>query len=220
VLTAQERERANIEKELHENLNQILSVAKFYVDLARTDEVQREKFLKLSSDYILNVIAEIRKISKTLASPRKHFGLSNSINNLLHDVGTVSPIDIRFTAFGIDEACLTEKLQLAIFRIVQEQVNNILQHAAATRAVIRLRLHADKVILHISDNGTGSDKLKEISGVGIKNIKSRADLFNGTVTIISKPGKGYVLKVALFLNDYLDRGESLEQCLEFDGALA
>ncbi|WP_301930880.1 hypothetical protein [Ferruginibacter sp.] len=54
----------------------------------------------------------------------------------------------------------------------------------------------------ISDNGTGSDILKDLNGVGIKNIKSTAGLFNGTVTIISKPGRGYKLKVALCLNDH------------------
>jgi two-component system sensor histidine kinase UhpB len=207
VLTAQEKERAAIGRELHENLNQILSAAKFYIDLAKTDEVRREMFLKKSSDYIVDVIAEIRKISKTLASPGTHFGLFNSINNLLDDVAIIPPIKIQFAPNGIDETCLNERLQLTIFRIVQEQVNNILQHAAATTAVISLSLVANEVILLISDNGAGSDFLKEIDGVGIKNIKSRADLFNGTVTIISKPGKGYELRVALCLNDHHHKPE-------------
>ncbi|MDB5280798.1 MAG: putative signal transduction histidine kinase [Ferruginibacter sp.] len=125
LLTAQEKERAAIGNELHENLNQILSVAKLYIDLAKTDEVQREMCLKKSSDYIVNVITGIRKISSTLASPGTQFGLFHSINKLLGDVGMASPTKIQFTPNGINEAYLDEKLQLAIFRIVQEQVNNI-----------------------------------------------------------------------------------------------
>jgi signal transduction histidine kinase len=82
----------------------------------------------------------------------------------------------------------------------QDQVNNILKHAKATSASITLNKVDNEVILLISDNGEGTDILKKIDGAGIRNIKSRADLHNGMVTIVSKPGKGYELKVALALS--------------------
>jgi len=211
VLTAQENERAEIGEELHENLNQILGAAKLYIDLAKTDEANRQMFLEKSSVYIGNVIVEIRKISKTLASPGKQLGLCNSIKSLLNDLIKVHSIKIQFHENNIDEECLDEKLQLAIFRIVQEQVTNILKHAKATSVSVSLSRQDNEVILLISDNGEGDDLLKEIDGVGIKNIKSRADLYNGTVTIVSKPGKGYELKVVLSSNSYINRPEILEE---------
>jgi two-component system sensor histidine kinase UhpB len=191
VLTAQENERAEIGRDLHENLNQILGAAKLYIELAKTDVANRQELLERSSVFILNVIEEIRRISKMLACPGKHFGLIDSIKILIADLVMVHPIKIQFHENSINEEHLEKKLQLTIFRIVQEQVNNILKHSKATRATIILSRQDDDVILHISDNGEGGDILKEMDGVGIKNIKSRADLYNGTVTILSKPGKGY-----------------------------
>jgi two-component system, NarL family, sensor histidine kinase UhpB len=199
VLTAQENERADIARKLHENLNQILGATKLHIEMAKTDGVNRQIFLEKSSVYIVNVMEEIRKISKTLASPDKQIGLFHSIKTLLDDLIGIYPIKIQFTENNMAEEYLNEKLQLTIFRIVQEQVTNILKHAKATRATINLSRHDNEVILLISDNGKGSDILKTITGVGIKNIKSRAELYNGTVTIASNPGKGYKLKVALSL---------------------
>ena len=197
VLTAQEKERASIGNELHENLNQVLSVTKLYIEMAKTDEKNRAILLDKSVGYIVNVIGEIRKISKMLGSPRKHMGLYSSIKNLLDDLLIVHPIEIQFHGNDLDEATMNEKVQVTIFRIVQEQVTNILSHSKATFANINLTRNAGEIQLVISDNGIGTDFLKEPRGVGIKNIKSRVDLFNGIVTIISEPGKGYKLNVLL-----------------------
>jgi two-component system sensor histidine kinase UhpB len=205
VLTAQENERADIGRELHDNLNQILGATKMYIELAKKDEENRAMLLQKSSVCIVNVIDMIRKISKTLASPGVQVGLFNSIKVLIADLIMAHPIEIQFRESNIKEEYLNEKLKLTVFRIVQEQMNNILKHSKATMAVIRLSRHENELILRISDNGSGTDILKEIDGVGIQNIKSRAELHNGAVTIVSNPGKGYKLKVALSLNGYMDK---------------
>lgn len=201
VLTAQENERSAIGRELHDNLNQILGAAKLYIELAKTDEANRTMCLDKSSGYIVQVIEEIRRISKTLATPGIHImGLLESIEILIDDLQTVDPVKIEFYEQDIVEEDMTEKLQLDIFRIVQEQLNNILKHAQATRATIYLTREADDILLIISDNGMGWDILKENKGVGIINIKSRAELHHGKVTITSRPGDGYKLKVVLPLD--------------------
>jgi len=176
-----------------------------YIELAKKDEENREMLLDKSSVCIGDVIAMIRKISKALASPGMQMGLFNSIKVLMADLIMVHPIEIQFRENNIREKYLNEKLKLTIFRIVQEQMNNIVKHSKATMAVIRLSRHENELTLDISDNGSGTDILKEIDGVGIRNIKSRAELHNGAVTIISNPGKGYKLKVALSLNGYMDK---------------
>lgn len=201
VLTAQENERTAIGKELHDNLNQILGAAKLYIELAKTDEENREMCLEKSSGYIVKVIEEIRKISKTLATPGIHMlGLFESIKVLLDDLLLIHPVKIEFYEHGIQEKDLNEKMKFDIFRIVQEQMNNILKHAKATRASIYLTRKESEIILVISDNGEGVDISKDTKGVGIINIKSRAELYHGTVSILSKPGEGYELKVVLPLN--------------------
>ncbi|HMH31808.1 MAG TPA: PAS domain-containing protein [Puia sp.] len=202
VLSAQENERTEIGKELHDNLNQVLGAAKLYIEMAKSDEANRTMCLDKAAGFIVNVIEEIRRISKTLASPSMQvMGLFESIRILLDDLKTAHPMIAEFDAYDIDETDLVEKLQLNIFRIVQEQLNNVVKHANATRVIIHMTRKADELILLISDDGDGCDLSKIVKGVGIMNIRSRAELCHGTVKITSKPGHGYSLKVLLPLKD-------------------
>jgi PAS domain S-box-containing protein len=198
VQTAQENERSEIGKELHDNLNQVLGAAKLYIELAKTDDENREIYLDKSSGFILDVINEIRKISKTLSTPGIVMGLFDSINILLNDLIMADSIKIEFQVADITEDDLDQRLQLTIFRIVQEQLNNILKHAQATHATINLTRRGNEIILLISDNGKGCNISETEKGIGIINIRSRAELYHGSVTIVSKPGEGYELKVVLF----------------------
>jgi PAS domain S-box-containing protein len=197
VLAAQENERSEIGKELHDNLNQILGAAKLYIELAKTDDENREMCLEKSCGFIVTVIEEIRRISKTFSAPGMVMGLFESIRLLLDDLIMVHALKIEFQTTGVEEEDLDERLQLTIFRIVQEQLNNILKHAKAAFASISLTRRQNEVILIISDNGSGCNILEEEKGVGIINIRSRAELYHGKVTIESMPGEGYALKVVL-----------------------
>jgi len=204
IFTAQENERENIGKELHDNLGQILAVAKMYLQMANVSEKKKEIYLHKACDYIDDVIQKVRSIAKNLVIPGAHIiGLLDNIKNLLVDLKEIHPIKIEFHKENIIEKDLDEKMQMTIFRIVQEQINNILKHAKATHAVIHLSRQGNEMTLVISDNGEGCDMAKEKSGVGIKNIKSRADLYHGRATIISEPGHGFELKVILPLNNHI-----------------
>jgi signal transduction histidine kinase len=88
-------------------------------------------------------------------------------------------------------------MQLDIYRMVQELVNNITKHAHATEAKISIFRRGESLILLASDNGIGSAKLPKKTGVGIINIRSRAELYGGTVLVSSKPGKAYKFTVTL-----------------------
>ena len=85
---------------------------------------------------------------------------------------------MNFKGEGVDEEELDEKLQLTIFRIVQEQLNNILKHANATCATINLTRQGNEIALLISDNGNGCNILEAGKGIGIINIRSRAEFIN------------------------------------------
>lgn len=204
ILTAQENERGEIGIELHDNINQILAVAKLYLQMAKKSDTVNQEYLDKSIGFIMEVIDEIRKISKKLIIPGvNEIGLQENIKNLLADLTGIHPIEFKFHLVGIIEEELSSKLQIAIFRIIQEQVNNILKHANATQGRIHLSKHNDNLVLLISDNGMGYDLAKDKNGVGIMNIKSRAALFNGRVSIASKPGKGFSLKVTIPLNQVI-----------------
>src|SRR5436190_5528 len=198
VLTAQEEERAAIGLELQDNLVQILATAKMYMQMAKNNHNKRAPYLKKSGEFIQNVIEEIRKISKKLVVPGTNIAsLYDNIKILIHDLILTLPMGIDFEPEGFSQVDLDKRLQLTIFRIVQEQVSNILKHANATRATIHLSRQENEITLLISDNGKGCDPDKEKKGVGIINIRTRAELHQGRIAIVSKPGEGFELKVVL-----------------------
>lgn len=205
VFTAQENERSEIGKELHDNLGQILAATRMYLHMAGKSEKNRDKYLKKSNDYLENVIVEIRKIAKILVIPPiSIISLIDNIKNLLSDLVPVSKVKINFYHKGILTDRLDNKIQITIFRIIQEHVNNILKHAHASSASIDLNMQKDQVSLVISDNGRGCDLLKKNDGVGLLNIKSRAELYGGTLSLMSLPGEGFELKVLLPLKGLKD----------------
>jgi len=198
VMTAQGKERAFIGWELQENISQVLAATKIYIKLASTNVSNRKLYLSKSCMMVQNALDEVKKISRPLVIPSAHFiGLYGRIRNFLHDMKEINSTTINFQANDIEEDFMDEKMQLTIFRIVQEQVANILKHAKAREATISLTREHNQVILLISDNGGGCDISKTTKGVGIINIRSRTEAYRGNLSILTKPGEGYELKVAL-----------------------
>ncbi len=193
VIDAQEKERAEIGKELHDNVNQILSTAKLYLELAKTDVKQKDELIKRSADNIFNAINEIRNISKALVPPSvKDLGLIDSVKDLVESLRMTGALQVKFLYKGDLEKIISDKQKLMLFRIIQEQVNNVLKHAEASELSIEIKIHEKSITLSITDNGKGFrlENVKFKKGVGLSNIESRAHLFNGKVTISSSPGNG------------------------------
>ena len=104
---------------------------------------------------------------------------------------------------GFEEDSVNDKFKLNLFRIVQEQLNNIIKHARATRVTIRLTQNKKSITLTISDNGVGFDAGKKRNGIGVANIKSRASVFNGTTVFVTQPEHGCILVVKFPFNNML-----------------
>jgi two-component system, NarL family, sensor histidine kinase UhpB len=199
VILAQEKERTEIGKELHDNVNQILGASNLYINTAMTDDDMRQELLERSTELVSNAINEIRKISKSLITPGlREIGLIDSIEDIIEDLRrTKERLVINLDLQNISEEQIEDRRKLTLFRIVQEQLNNIVKHARATRVWIRLSVEGDHIVLTVGDNGVGFDVSRHRKGVGITNIISRAELFNGKVEIQSAQGEGCVLSVRL-----------------------
>ncbi|AEW02321.1 hypothetical protein A4D02_30945 [Niastella koreensis] len=200
VVNAQEKERAEIGKELHDNVNQILSTAKLYLELAETDDKSRIDLIKRSTNNISDAINEIRTISRSLVPPSiGDLGLIDSVQDLVENIKATRRLHVEFYYSGTIDNILDEKRKLMLFRIIQEQVNNVLKHAAAKNLVIELIADSEghAIDLTISDDGKGFelDKVRSKKGVGLSNIASRAQLFNGSVHIVTALGEGCKLKI-------------------------
>ena len=191
VITAQERERSFLGEELHDNINQILATSKLYLDLAVASDSLRKDLMKDSRNFTMTAMEEIRKLSKSLLPPSLgEISLREALSELIENTRQANKLHFIKEWGDIDESVLSEKLSLVIFRIVQEQLNNIFKHAKASTIAIGLKQEAGSLQLKIKDDGIGFDTSQKRRGIGLKNIVSRADLFKGEVIINSRPGEG------------------------------
>ena len=200
VVDAQEKERAEIGYELHDNVNQILSTARVFLDLAKNDENDRLNLIARSSTNIANAVSEIRRISRSLVpASLSDLGLILSVGDLVDSINITKAIKVEFYHSGDIETAISEKGKLMLFRIIQEQVTNVVKHAAATSLVIELIVDSGALSLSITDNGKGFDmeKVKTKKGVGLHNIENRAELFNGKMNIVTSPGNGCKLNIII-----------------------
>lgn len=199
---ARDMERSDIGKELHDNVNQLLGASKLYLDMAKRDKKKTLVYLSRSSEYTITAIEEIRKLTRSLTTDIiKNMGLREAIEDLVHTTMEIEPMEIYCALIKFSEKGITDKFKMNIFRIVQEHLNNILKHAHASKVSIRLRKNKSSVALSIYDNGIGFDTSQKNSGIGISNIKSRAEAFNGTADFVSSPGKGCKLSVTFPATD-------------------
>jgi signal transduction histidine kinase len=198
AIQAQEKERKLIGRELHDNINQILATAKLYVDIAiREDEVDKELLYK-SHEYIMKAIREIRSVSKSLIlGSMKDVCLEDALKELINSMKIHSSLSIILEIEKNTTEDLAADNKLAIYRIIQEQLSNILKHSEATHASVTLKKFAGKLIVCINDDGVGADSEQKSNGIGLHNIAGRVDMQNGTMEIITAPGKGYLMNIEL-----------------------
>jgi signal transduction histidine kinase len=196
ILEAQEEERRSIGAELHDNISQILGTANLYLCTALLEKSSNTEMITKSKECISLSIAEIRKLSKRLVTPVFiSTGLKQAIEDLTKDIRDLKKIDVHTELDELDDTLLHDTLKLNLYRIIQEQLNNILKYANASEICVRVNILNDNITLLISDNGKGFDTGIQSKGVGMINIQNRAELFNGKVEINSAPGKGCSLKV-------------------------
>lgn len=198
VLKAQEIEREAIGNELHDNINQVLTAVKLNLGLA-LEYKENQTIIKKCEKNIETVMEEIRKISKQLILPGnlKELGLVQSIRDMMKEMLQATGVSWKIFAKGVNENLLSEEQKLTAYRIMQEQINNILKHAEASTIAITIGVSNEKIRFRIVDNGKGFDATQKTNGIGLTNIINRAGLFNGKVSIDSRPGQGCSLEVEL-----------------------
>lgn len=197
VIQAQERERHEIAYELHENINQALSSGKMMLDFVSTGDERTNSYLAQIKKNIGEAIDEMRKISQSI-NPKslELVGLSAAVNDLLTSFNNERNLNISYHTDAFNESVVYNKnAELTVFRIVQEQMLNIVRHSNATEVTIDLSGDEEHLSLSITDNGIGADFSVINKGLGFTNMKNRAEHYNGQLTIESAPGKGCKLEL-------------------------
>jgi two-component system sensor histidine kinase UhpB len=198
VLNAQEIERRTIGSELHDNINQVLTAVKLNLGLA-LEYKDNVTIIQKCEKNVETVMEEIRKITKQLILPGdlKELGLVQSVRDMMKETLQHTSISWKVFAKGINESLLSEEQKLTVYRIIQEQLSNVMKHAEASSVAISMDVSNEKIRFAIVDNGKGFDATLKRKGIGLTNIINRVGLFNGQVNISSQPGQGCSLEVEL-----------------------
>lgn len=196
TVESQENERAEIGKELHDNINQVLTTTKLYLELVRSNEELKEDLVTKSLANINSIIQELRLLSRSLMDPSiGDLGLTDTIRDLIENLHLTQKIKVEFCADENIETLLDNQQKLTVFRIIQECINNVLRHSHASFVRLALTRHENEVKLLVSDNGVGFLPETTRKGAGLKNIQNRIYLINGTLHLESSPGKGCTLQL-------------------------
>lgn len=197
AVEAQESERARVARDLHDEANQALTAVILRLEAAAQTappdlaaEINEAK--QLASQAMEELLEVVRRLRPTILD----LGLRNAISAQLNDFGERTGIVTRFEFDGDARLRLGDDRELAIYRVVQEALSNIAQHADASHVTVRLTVD-DSITLQVSDDGRGFDTGAPSKRFGITGMRERALLMNGTIEIDSTPGKGTTVRMEL-----------------------
>ncbi len=141
-------------------------------------------------------MAEIRVLSCKLVTPLKNINLKELIQVVLDDLNQGTTINTTFI-YDLDDQVISNDLKLNIYRIIQEQLNNIVKYAEAKKITISVQAQKNVIGIAVSDDGKGFDVNKKRKGIGISNMINRVQSFNGEVKIESCPGNGCTVEIKI-----------------------
>ena len=207
LIEGQEEERKRFALELHDGIGQMLTGLKLHAEKLKqaqfADEKQRLRFDKLVS-LIQDTIQTTRQVSYNLMpSVLSDFGLSAALNLLCQQTAELSGVNVKYVG-SKERIILTRPMEIGLYRIAQEALNNAIKHSESDNIKIKLEQKENHILLEIEDDGKGFliSNLKNKSGPflsqnGIENIRTRTQLLNGEMKIISKVDAGTRLVINL-----------------------
>jgi len=192
ALSAQERERERIARDLHDEVNQALTALLLRLEAVRrqTDDADAAEELGTIGELISRAMRELLDLARGLRpTTLDDLGLKAALATLVEEVGREAPIATGFEVEG-DVDALPETIQLVAYRVAQEAMTNVVQHADAQHLRVRLIGSGGVIELRISDDGVGWEGGRESERLGIAGMRERALLCGGELTVESEPGAG------------------------------
>lgn len=198
VFEATEEERKRIAKDLHDGVGQQLSGLRMSWEGLSSkieDPSAREKFEVLTT-VLDEACKDVRSIShQMMPKTLMENGLLPAIEDMLRKSLGITHIQYKLEHFQVENERFQEKLELGVYRICQELVNNIIKHSGASEVVVQLYRNKKQLILIVEDNGRGFDSVNKREGIGLMNINSRITTVGGDVIWEPGPQSGSVATV-------------------------
>ena len=200
MLKGQEEERSRLAKDLHDGLGGLLSGVKFSLSNMKDNLVitpDNMAVFERSLDMIDTSIKELRRVAHNMMPEMlTKFGLDEALKEYCNTINTTKLVAVKYISLGIDKR-LDKSIEIIIYRIVQELLNNILKHAGATEAFVQVIKEDKRLNIVVEDNGKGFDPslVENIKGAGWINIRSRIEYLKGQIDIHPEPGKGTLITI-------------------------
>jgi len=200
-LEIQEQTMKSIAQEVHDNIGQVLSVAKLNLNMMNCNEpaiILKEKIDDIS-ELLQKAIHDLRDLSKSLHSDIiTERGLIKAIENEVDVLRKTGAYTIGLNVEG-SAYHLPEQKELILFRMFQEIMNNIIKHAQASLIEVKVTFQPEHFLLYVGDNGQGFDltDIDVTKGLGLRNIINRSQLIGAFYTIDSNHQKGTKLEILL-----------------------
>ncbi|MEO6127384.1 MAG: PAS domain S-box protein [Ferruginibacter sp.] len=200
IIKTQEEERYGIGSELHDNICQILAGSMLVLGTIK-NSLQEKDALILSQGIgnIRMASEEIRNLSHRLAPAFfDEMNFKDSLSQLITSLNPEGKFEIELTVDKeVSNMVLKKDLQLNLYRILQEQLNNILKHSMASGIKVSISIVSGKLMFEIADNGVGFDEENASKGIGFANMNRRAKLFSGNFKAASSPGNGCRITITI-----------------------
>jgi signal transduction histidine kinase len=205
---AQEQEQQRIAKDLHDGLGPLLSVVKLHLSALQnlltqpTPEQMHE--IETSQQLVDTLVREVRSIAHNMMpGSLETLGLAAALDDFMRSVMLTNDIRIELHVHNLEQR-MDSFVEISLYRVVQELITNILNHATATRATIQIVRHASTCVLMVEDNGCGMDTetASRQGGIGLNNIRSRIDALSGSVHIDSTLGRGTTVTIEIPLANF------------------
>lgn len=202
-LEIQEQTLKTISEEIHDNVGQVLSLAKLNLN---TFESNPQKKLQDTKELISKAINDLRDLSRSMHGDRiAELGLQQSIADELQILQNSGEFETHLNITG-EIYKLTPQKEMVIFRIVQEALNNAIKHAKAKNISLQINYQAEVFTLTIEDDGAGFDTavMQNKKGIGLKSMQNRAQLIGATCTLQSSVKSGTSITIELPVSNVLN----------------
>lgn len=199
-LEIQEQTLKNISEEIHDNIGQVLSLAKLHLNtVPSTDEASMAK-VSDAKELVSKAINDLRDLSRSLHGEKlAEIGLQQTITNELKTLQNLGQFKTSLQVNG-DVYKLDNQKSIVLFRMVQEALHNALKYSKASSISVELHYEPTVFKLAVCDDGVGFDQQLQNpneTGIGLKNIKNRAALLGGNISVNSSPGNGTKIYIAI-----------------------
>ncbi len=197
IMQTEERERKRFSKDIHDTLGATLSASKMYINIAKRSKGDHEKIDKML-DEAINLISNASKNAKEIAvniipHELSNFGLKTALHNFCNKINELGNISIIFETDNFDIR-FSDYIEIQIYRIINELINNTLKHAKANTITLKLLYDNNKIIIYFNDNGVGFDYERVMKsdkiGTGLENIIYRVNSIGGKIKITSNELRG------------------------------